>query len=424
MILAAAAGPLNALRPRPVRVPAGGPAAVEARVRDLDIQFFEERARRDSMGARDRMQLGVLHLQRARSTGSFGDLLLAEERARESLRRRNARNAAAYVVLASALMGQHRFGEAREAAIQLVEQNPDRASYRALLGEVELELGNYGSANSLFGALSRNGDALALGPRLARWAEIRGRPVEARRLLLGALTAATRRKEMPTEQLAWLRLRLGDLAFRNGNGGESEAHYRAGLVAAPDDHRILAALARLEFSRGRNARALEWAERAVAVVLEPSTLALLTEIHAARGDSAAAMEHLRSFELAVGGQATRFHRDWTLFLLEHGRDVNASLARAAEDLKERRDIYGYDVLAWALHRSGRSTEAAEPMRRALALGTRDALLQFHAGMIMRATGDTSGARRHLAAAVMINPIFSPSGAAAARATLDSIQAGR
>ena len=60
------------------------------------------------------------------------------------------------------------------------------------------------------------------------------------------------------------------------------------------------------------------------------------------------------------------------------------------------------------------------MNQALALGTRDAMLYFHAGMIERALGADSAARARLDTALEINPQWHPFQPAAARAVLDSL----
>jgi len=59
------------------------------------------------------------------------------------------------------------------------------------------------------------------------------------------------------------------------------------------------------------------------------------------------------------------------------------------------DIYTDDTLAWAWYRNGRTTEAARATHRALRLGTEDAMLHYHAGMIAAAPGRARIARRHL-----------------------------
>ncbi|HEU5169086.1 MAG TPA: hypothetical protein VFU46_01040 [Gemmatimonadales bacterium] len=60
------------------------------------------------------------------------------------------------------------------------------------------------------------------------------------------------------------------------------------------------------------------------------------------------------------------------------------LARAEAELRERHDIYGWDVYAWALHEAGRHDEAERAMMRALAPGTRDPQLAAHARAIAAA----------------------------------------
>ena len=92
------------------------------------------------------------------------------------------------------------------------------------------------------------------------------------------------------------------------------------------------------------------------------------------------------------------------------------------EIETRRDIYGYDLLAWALHRSRRDAEGIPVMAQALALGTRDAMLFYHAGMIERALGRDEQARTHLERALQANPYWHPFQPAEARAVLDSLQA--
>ena len=49
-----------------------------------------------------------------------------------------------------------------------------------------------------------------------------------------------------------------------------------------------------------------------------------------------------------------------------------------------RDRYGYDLAAWALHKTGRHAEAAVLMQRALRFNTPDPLLRRHANAIAAA----------------------------------------
>jgi hypothetical protein len=62
------------------------------------------------------------------------------------------------------------------------------------------------------------------------------------------------------------------------------------------------------------------------------------------------------------------------------------------------------------------------MANALALGTHDAMLLYHAGMIEHALGADSTARRLLQDALDANPSWHPTQPAQARALLDSLGA--
>lgn len=405
----------------PERGSASAPRAPSpARIRELDIAFYQARTARDPRSARDFTQLAALYLQRARETADNADLERAETTARHSLALRRGRNDEAVGVLASSLMGQHRFAEAHDAALELLRADSTSVAARGMVAEAAMELGRYDEAARLFGMLASYQTDLGTAPRLARWAELRGRPDEARRLLRQALETAERRPGLPREQLAWFHLRLGDLALRSGHLREAEGELEDGLAILPDDYRLLGTLARLEAVRHRWPRAAEDGELAIAHALDPATLGLVSDAWRALGDSAKAAEFDRAMALSVLRQPGAYHRAWSLYLLDHDRDVAAVLANVSRELESRRDVYGYDLLAWALHAAGRNQEARAPMARALALGTRDAMLFYHAGMIALAAGDSAGARAQLEHALAINPAWHPSQPARVRAVLDTL----
>src|SRR6185295_16577359 len=135
----------------------------------------------DPTGAADLAHLSALYLQRSRETGDPRDAVRAEELSRQSLHNRRARNDAAAQVLASSLVAQHKFDEALRIARELRDNNPSSAPLRAALAEIQMELGQYDSARVAFDSLAGERTSLAVVPRLARWAEIEGRPDDARR---------------------------------------------------------------------------------------------------------------------------------------------------------------------------------------------------------------------------------------------------
>ena len=99
--------------------------------------------------------------------------------------------------------------------------------------------------------------------------------------------------------------------------------------------------------------------------------------------------------------------DLELALFEADHDPgDAALAQARRALEDRPSILGHDVVAWNLHRVGREEEAADEMALALATGSRDPLLRFHAAAIAEAAGHPDDARDHLRIVLDANPRFS------------------
>lgn len=399
---------------------AAAPALSDADARELDIGFFMKRVDRDPTGALDLARLGALYLARGRETGDPRDALLAEQVARRSLHNRAANNGAAAAVLQSALLSQHRFDEALHIALAARDAEPANQTLRAAVGEIWMELGQYDSARVAFNGLHVALGDLSVAPRRARWAEISGKPDQARVLLHAALVAAQRQSALPREQLAWFWLRVGDVEARTGHPIAADSAYRAGLVAHPGDYRILSALARSAAAQSRWRPAITYGEQAIAVALDPATLGTLSDAYAAIGDSAKAAEYAHTLDVVVLNQPGAYHRAWSLFLLDHDRHVVTVARKVREEIRTRRDVYAYDLLAWSLHKQGHDREAEPVMRLALGQGTQDAMLFYHAGMIQRALGDTTGARAQLARALRVNPYFEPRAPALARAALASL----
>lgn len=401
------------LPPLPDRVPE---SMADASLRAADIQLFERRAAEDPYGASDRARLAYLYLQRSRETGDFEDFRRAEAQARASLGLRRQRNGGARLALASSLLAQHRFADARAAARALVADDPDKPSYRALLAEIEMELGDYAAARASFGRVGGHEDNLAVAPRLARWEEIQGLTVQARNRLYAARASAAARGDLPREQVAWFHLRVGDFELRAGRLRQAERAFREGLAVEPGDHRLYAGLARVEAARGRWRRVLDYGARA-GERADLATLALMGDAHAALGRPAEAEAMYAAVEAGYAANPEPFARQWTQFRLDHGRALPQTLALLRAEARARPDVLGQDMLAWALYLSGDPAAARAASRKALRMGTRDASFFFHAGMIERALGNDGAARAHLRRALDINPRFHPAFADSARAAL-------
>jgi tetratricopeptide (TPR) repeat protein len=233
-----------------------------------------------------------------------------------------------------------------------------------------------------------------------------------------------RRNDLPREQVSWFYYRLGELELRTGNLDSADASYRRGLAIFPNDYRILGGLARLAAARGQWQSAVDFGNQAIAIQLDPATLGTISESYSALGDTTQATQYARAMTASALKQPGPIHRAWGLFALDHGTKVDAErvLAKTRVEMKTRRDIYGYDLLAWALHRQGHDVAAREAMQHALSQNTEDSQLYYHAGMIERSLGNATLARNYLDKALALNPGFNTTQARVARAALDSLGA--
>ncbi|MDQ3451862.1 MAG: hypothetical protein M3493_04025, partial [Actinomycetota bacterium] len=169
--------------------------------------------------------------------------------------------------------------------------------------------------------------------------------------------------------------------------------------------------ARLLASDGDRLGAIRVLEALTQRVPESAALTLLGELLALQGRDDEAADAFALVEATAAlqrnaGQDTDL--EMALFAADHGDDPAAAVALGRRAWRDRPDnIYAADALAWTLHRAGRDRQAFPLMRRALRLGTSDALLRYHAAEVFAGAGRDQQARQQLREARDTDPWFSP-----------------
>lgn len=398
----------------------GGPGRLNGIGPDADVPALEARLRsqpRDFVGW---AALGLAHVERARTDGDPSRYPRAERALERSLELApgNDHALAGRAALAAA---RHDFTEALTSADRALRANP--YNEHALCSRIDalVELGRYDEAARAADTADTRRPGIPVFTRYAYVRELRGEVDTARRVLEQALAGAS----SPAD-VAHVATQLGRLAWNQGEYRAALRHY-ARALAADDTHLpALEGRARARAASGDPDGAARDLEAVVARAPLPGPLVALGELHEARGEEAEAREQYALVDawtaLARAG-GVNVDLDTALAAADHG-DGEAALRAARAEWDRRRTVHTADALAWALHVAGRDDEALPYARRATATGYRDASFLHHLGMIERAVGRERDARRHLTAALDLNPGFSPLGAREARAALKDLEGAR
>ena len=388
------------------------------------IAFWSRRVASTPDAYLDLTLLGQAFARRARETSDVLLYTRAEAAFRRALRI-DPSYVQASAALASVLFSMHEFERSLAVARPLVD-DPRAVQALGTVGDGELALGRYREAADAYAGLRRWGESPGVYSRLALLAELRGAHPQALRLMERAARLAEDSGDYG-ESLAWYSYQLGELHFRTGDLPAADENYRRALVVFPEYPLALAGLGKAKAAEGDLPAAIGLYRHATAIVPQPDLLAALGDLYAATGRPTLAREQWRTVTfIAKLARLNRqvYNRQLAVFEADHGVRLGEARRLALRELRVRRDIYGYDAAAWALARSGRCREALPLARRALALGTRDALLSFHRGYAEGCAGHRAAMRRWYGRALALNPAFSVRWAPVARAALARTQPSR
>jgi tetratricopeptide (TPR) repeat protein len=388
------------------------------------VRFLEQRVANDPGDSVAWNRLGNLYLRLLRLTGNHAFLDQASRAAEASLRAVPAEaNRGALALLIRARAGGHQFAAARDLSRQLLVVQPDSAEPWELLGDALLELGEYDEAGDAYEKAQSFGSTVSAESRLGRLAWLHGDVERARSRFEAALARARQSGDNDPEPVAWCLWQLGDLAFATGGNGVARQRYEEALATFPRSIPTIGALARLDAAEGRIDRAMSGYEKAIALDPVPLFLAALADLHDARGNARRIEDLFHRIDLGASDERDRRldRRQLANLWADHDMRAEEAYALAAADAAERNDIYAADTLAWSALKSGRLPEAQRAIASAMRLGTRDAKLYYHAGMIAAAAGDDPAARKYLREALSLNPGFDFLQAKIARRTLQQLE---
>jgi tetratricopeptide (TPR) repeat protein len=353
-------------------------------------------------------RLGDLYVQKGRETGDITYFNLGGNSLREALKLQPDL-APAHRHLAFVLYSLHDFAGATAEARQAIKLDLNDSYAYGVLGDAQLETGEYPEAADTYGRMvAINGDLYSYSRR-SGLETIRGESDLAVADLNRAIDAGIRAGEAP-EAVAWAQYTLAQDFFLLGRLDDANRLGEASLKTFPNYHRAFAILGQVSAAELKLDRSADFYRRAIAVIPLPEYAAALADVYTKMGrqHDAELQRQLVEFiaRLNVLNQVL-YNRVLVDYYADHDINHKQAVELAGAEYAIRKDIYGEDALAWALYRDGQAAKALPHIVAALRFRTADARLYFHAGMIYKAVGQTNQARANLKQALAMNLHFQP-----------------
>jgi tetratricopeptide (TPR) repeat protein len=354
------------------------------------ISTLQRAASDGAAGADVYAALGEAYLQRARETGDPGFYSRAE-RGFDAALERDPRNLDA-VLGAGTLAGlRHDFAEQLRRGRAARRLMPGLVSPLPEIADAQIELGRYRGAERTLQELLDVKPNLTSYSRVSYLRELTGDlpgAVEAMRLAVSAGGG-------DPENVAYVQVLLGDLQLQRGRVAAARLAYTAALRSLPGYPAGMVGLARADAASGDLGRAAARLRRAAARLPLTATLSLLAQVEQARGRPAAAAASLaaaRAQQRLYRAAATLPDAETVLFEADHG-DPRRAIELGRRIWERAPSIRSADALGWAHVRAGEPTAGAAWARRALRTGSRDPLLNLHAGVALVRAGRPDAAAR-------------------------------
>jgi tetratricopeptide (TPR) repeat protein len=407
-----------------ITMPGAPIEATQSSTADIDgaIAVWTGNLSRDSADFVSATNLADLYVSRARITGNVDDYSRAAQAIEQALAAYPA-NLTARMLRAQVRYASHDFSGALVDARALLLDQPGLPQAVATEGDAELETGAYPAAAASYRQLASFAGGSPLLARQARLASLTGHLEGARTLAAKAIATAEADTSLTPTDRSWYQVLAGALAFQAGDLTGAQRAYGAAVEEWPGSYLGLAGLARATAAAGDLEAAIGLYERAVAIAPQPEWVGALGDLYRLTGQPAnadTAYATVGAIQQIASVQRQLFNRQLVLFDANHGVQLARALDLASTELAARKDVYGWDAYAWALYASGRYGEADAAMSHALAEGTEDPLLDYHAGMIAASMHDISRASQLLGRALTRNPGFDPLQAQRARDALAAL----
>jgi tetratricopeptide (TPR) repeat protein len=394
------------------------PLDARATAADRQIQIAETRIKNFPASTEGYNLLASAYMQKARETGDFGFNARAETTLNRSLEIA-PKDSSALILRATLLLTYHRFREALEEAKRAQVPGRESPDLYGVMTDALVELGDYPAAVE---AAQKMMDLRPDSASYSRTSYLRSLHGDLEGAIEAMVVAVKGANPRNPENAGWYRVHLGLDLMNAGKRAEGERQFDLALETFPNYHLALAAKARARVAAGDFDGAVQFYLRSQARVPLPEVAIPLGDLYAKLGrtDEAKQQYELVDFIERRGAGNATYSRQLAVFWADHDMKLDEALEIMRQERVARSDIYTSDALAWCLFKKGKLAEAKESTEQAMRLGTRDARILYHAGMIYDALNDRQRAVKYLKLALDADFSFDVLQADAAKRKLNEL----
>lgn len=365
---------------------------------DKEIEILQKATEKNPDSMDPWILLGRAWARKARRTRDPG-FWLNTDACTKIVFEREPKHRMARQLAAMVLLEQHAFGDAKDAAEQLLLEDKDDLDALGLKSDAALELGQFDEALAAAQKMVDLKPNLPSYARAAHLSWIHGDGKSAKSIYRAALDA---RDPRDPEPFAWVLTEAAMIFWHQGDIDGADAGFDKALEALPDEPSALVGKARVALAKGDAKRAIELAERAYSRSNLCEAAWILGDARKQANDEKGAEE---AYQRMVDCGRKGDRRTLALFFATKDRDRDEALSLAKEEAKTRRDIHTRDALAWALYRKGDFAAARLESDAATIHGTKEPTLLYHAGAIRLAQGEKKDGEKLVREALASNPHF-------------------
>ncbi len=311
---------------------------------------------------------------------------------------------------ATVLLSQHHFEEALQLANQAVPLNKNNATIFGILCDANLELGRYDAAIKMADKMISIRPDIRSYARISYLREIHGNNQGA----IEAAKLATEAGYPGLEQSEWTRCILAHLYENKASLDSAEYEYKTALNYRPNYPYALAGLGHIAKAKGNIKSAIQYFEKAKAIITEYTFVDELTDLYALNQEKEKSKKNAQlvidMLSPSTGDENEQGHghyadKELAYAYLKLNDTVNAQIHATIEYQRRPSNIEVLEAMAWVKYKSGQYAVANSYINKALRTNYSNPNFLFRVGLIKAKANEKEKGKYFIKKALELNPLL-------------------